>query len=56
MGTKDSFGKEVKLTPRVKQLALWRQEQRWKETGECREKGTELIKMGAGGEEIMKMN
>lgn len=42
------------LRPKVKQLALWRQEQRWKETDECRKKGTELIKMGVGGEEIMK--
>ena len=33
-------------------LALWRQEQRWKEAGEYRKEGTELLQMGAGRGEI----
>lgn len=57
LGTKDGFGKAVKLqrSSKARGETDWRQEQRWKETGECRKKGTEFIKM-SGWKEIRKLN
>lgn len=49
---KEALERSETLRLKVGELALWRQEQRWKEAGGYRKEGTELLQMGAGRGEI----